>query len=139
MIEGLTEQALYAPIKWQDASQEYQDILYHTAEEGIARITINRPEVRNAFRPQTVSEMIHALGRARHDSAIGAILLTGAGEQAFCSGGDQRIRGDYGGYRDGRAPITSTCWISSVTFAPAPSRSSPWWRATPLAVAMCCT
>ncbi|BBI53840.1 hypothetical protein HORIV_62610 [Vreelandella olivaria] len=69
-------------------------------KEGIARITINRPEVRNAFRPLTVSEMIQALSRARYDSAIGAIILTGAGDKAFCSGGDQRIRGDYGGYQD---------------------------------------
>ncbi|BBI71720.2 hypothetical protein HAALTHF_15500n [Vreelandella aquamarina] len=139
MIEGLTEQALYAPIKWQDASQEYQDILYHTAEEGIARITINRPEVRNAFRPQTVSEMIHALGRARHDSAIGAILLTGAGDQAFAPGATSAFVATTAATATRRAPITSTCWISSVTFAPAPNLSSPWWRATPLAVATCCT
>lgn len=100
MINGLTETELYAPIEWQDRSDGYQDILYHTSAEGIARITINRPEVRNAFRPLTVSEMAQALNRARHDSAIGAILLTGAGDKAFCSGGDQRIRGDYGGYQD---------------------------------------
>ena len=100
MIKGLTETELYAAIEWQDHSNEYQDILYHTSQEGIARITINRPEVRNAFRPLTVSEMIQALSRARYDSAIGAIILTGAGDKAFCSGGDQRIRGDYGGYQD---------------------------------------
>ncbi|BBI64645.1 1,4-dihydroxy-2-naphthoyl-CoA synthase [Vreelandella sulfidaeris] len=100
MINGLTEAELYSPIEWQDRSEGYQDILYHTSAEGIARITINRPEVRNAFRPLTVSEMAQALNRARHDSAIGAILLTGAGDKAFCSGGDQRIRGDYGGYQD---------------------------------------
>ncbi|AQU83800.1 MAG: 1,4-dihydroxy-2-naphthoyl-CoA synthase [Halomonas sp.] len=100
MIKGLSETELYAPIEWQDHSNDYQDILYHTSKEGIARITINRPEVRNAFRPLTVSEMIQALSRARYDSAIGAIILTGAGGKAFCSGGDQRIRGDYGGYQD---------------------------------------
>ncbi|MBT2786212.1 MULTISPECIES: 1,4-dihydroxy-2-naphthoyl-CoA synthase [unclassified Halomonas] len=100
MINGLTETELYAPVEWQDRSDGYQDILYHTTADGIARITINRPEVRNAFRPLTVSEMAQALNRARHDSAIGAIILTGAGDKAFCSGGDQRIRGDYGGYQD---------------------------------------
>lgn len=100
MINGLTETELYAPVEWQDRSDGYQDILYHTSADGIARITINRPEVRNAFRPLTVSEMIQALSRARYDSAIGAIILTGAGDKAFCSGGDQRIRGDYGGYQD---------------------------------------
>ncbi|MCH4811484.1 1,4-dihydroxy-2-naphthoyl-CoA synthase [Vreelandella neptunia] len=100
MINGLTETELYAPVEWQDHSDGYQDILYHTTADGIARITINRPEVRNAFRPLTVSEMIQALSRARYDSAIGAIIITGAGDKAFCSGGDQRIRGDYGGYQD---------------------------------------
>ncbi|MGO2262272.1 1,4-dihydroxy-2-naphthoyl-CoA synthase [Halomonas sp.] len=100
MIHGLTEAELYQPVEWQDHSGDYQDIRYHVSKEGIARITINRPEVRNAFRPLTVSEMIQALGRARHDSRVGAILLTGAGDKAFCSGGDQRIRGDYGGYQD---------------------------------------
>src|SRR5271154_7226617 len=74
----------------------YQDILYAKAE-GIAKITINRPEVRNAFRPQTVQEMSRALADAREDSDIGVVILTGAGTQAFCSGGDQRVRGD-GGY-----------------------------------------
>jgi naphthoate synthase len=84
-------------IKWQ-AVGEYTDILFHKAE-GIAKITINRPQVRNAFRPLTVSEMMHALHDARMDEQIGAIILTGAGDKAFCSGGDQKIRGD-AGYRD---------------------------------------
>ncbi|MGD8397138.1 MAG: enoyl-CoA hydratase-related protein, partial [Candidatus Eiseniibacteriota bacterium] len=65
-----------------------------TATEGIARIAINRPHVRNAFRPLTVVEMRSALADARDDPAIGVIILTGTGEQAFCSGGDQSIRGD---------------------------------------------
>ena len=78
---------------------EYFDILYHKSEEGVAKITINRPELRNAFRPLTVREMIHALNDAREDSAVGVIILTGAGEKAFCSGGDQRVRGD-SGYQD---------------------------------------
>ncbi|MEI8301055.1 MAG: 1,4-dihydroxy-2-naphthoyl-CoA synthase [Chlamydiota bacterium] len=74
---------------------EYEDITYHK-HEGIAKITINRPEVHNAFRPLTVEEMMHALYDARNDPTIGVIILTGAGEKAFCSGGDQRIRGDSG-------------------------------------------
>ena len=74
---------------------EYTDIKYHKAE-GIAKITINRPEVRNAFRPLTVKEMIDALDDARDDAEIGVIILTGEGPDAFCSGGDQRIRGDAG-------------------------------------------
>ena len=78
---------------------EYEDIIFEKSEEGIAKITINRPEVRNAFRPLTVREMQQALEDAREDSGIGVIILTGAGEKAFCSGGDQRIRGD-AGYQD---------------------------------------
>jgi naphthoate synthase len=76
---------------------EYQDVWYDTMD-GIAKITINRPEVRNAFRPQTLFELSHAFNAARDDPAIGVIILTGAGDQAFCSGGDQRVRGD-DGYR----------------------------------------
>ncbi|GFR39483.1 1,4-dihydroxy-2-naphthoyl-CoA synthase [Insulibacter thermoxylanivorax] len=74
----------------------YEDIIYETYE-GMAKITINRPEVRNAFRPQTVIEMMDAFARARDDSEIGVIILTGAGDLAFCSGGDQKVRG-HGGY-----------------------------------------
>ena len=76
----------------------YRDILFHRAE-GIAKITIDRPEVRNAFRPETVRELIDAFHRAHLDASVGVIILTGQGELAFCSGGDQRIRGDQG-YRD---------------------------------------
>lgn len=83
---------------WQDHSGPYDDIFYHKAE-GIAKITINRPEVRNAFRPQTVKEMIHALADARFDADIGVIIFTGQGDMAFCSGGDQRVRGN-AGYKD---------------------------------------
>ncbi|HMH91699.1 MAG TPA: enoyl-CoA hydratase-related protein, partial [Streptosporangiaceae bacterium] len=75
--------------------QDYGDIIYETAE-GIAKITINRPEVRNAFRPATLFELSGAFGVARDDPEVGVIILTGAGDQAFCSGGDQRIRGDDG-------------------------------------------
>jgi naphthoate synthase len=84
-------------IHWQIA-RDYSDIKYHKAE-GVAKITINRPNVRNAFRPKTVFEMIEALEDARNDEYIGVIILTGEGEKAFCSGGDQKIRGD-SGYKD---------------------------------------
>ena len=79
---------------WQQQG-EYGDIEYHTAD-GIAKITINRPEVRNAFRPQTLFELRDAFDVARDDDTIGVIILTGKGDLAFCSGGDQRIRGDDG-------------------------------------------
>ena len=79
-------------------SGEYEDILYETSD-GIAKITINRPEVRNAFRPATVVEMSKAFEVARDDPEIGVVILTGAGTEAFCSGGDQRVRGD-DGYTD---------------------------------------
>ena len=77
----------------------YTDIKYEKSEEGIAKITINRPEVRNAFRPLTVREMRSALEDSREDTDIGVIILTGEGDKAFCSGGDQRVRGD-SGYKD---------------------------------------
>jgi naphthoate synthase len=82
---------------WVEAG-EFEDIRYHKMD-GIAKITINRPEVRNAFRPKTVMEMSSALDEARNDPQIGVIILTGEGEKAFCSGGDQRVRGD-AGYKD---------------------------------------
>ena len=86
--------------QWQAvAEKKYTDILYHQWE-GIARITINRPELRNAFRPRTVEELIDAFHHAHHDPAVGVIVLTGAGELAFCSGGDQKVRGTEGGYQD---------------------------------------
>jgi naphthoate synthase len=78
----------------------FKDILYAKADEGIAKITINRPEVRNAFRPETVQEMQAAFADARDDGNIGVVILTGAGKEAFCSGGDQRVRGK-GGYVGG--------------------------------------
>jgi naphthoate synthase len=89
-----TDDALYAPIEWK-RSGDYGDISYDTAE-GIAKITICRPEVRNAFRPQTLFELSHAFNEARDDPEVGVIVLTGQGDMAFCSGGDQRIRGDDG-------------------------------------------
>ncbi len=74
----------------------YEDIIYEKSEDGIARVTINRPHVRNAFRPRTVSEMIDAFADAREDSTVGVVILTGAGDEAFCSGGDQKVRGEAG-------------------------------------------
>ena len=85
------------PIAWQKV-RDFQDILYEHVD-GIAKITINRPEVRNAFRPETIFELKQAFGEAHDDPSIGVIILTGAGTEAFCSGGDQRIRGE-GGYVD---------------------------------------
>jgi naphthoate synthase len=82
-------------IDWQK-SGNYTDVIYETAE-GIAKITINRPEVRNAFRPLTITELQDAFRHAHQDDSVGVIIFTGAGEKAFCSGGDQKIRGD-GGY-----------------------------------------
>jgi len=86
-------------VDWQrsgpTAGQEYTDIVYETGE-GIAKITINRPEVRNAFRPTTLFELSSAFNTARDDPDTGVIILTGAGTQSFCSGGDQKIRGDDG-------------------------------------------
>ncbi|MDH2426205.1 1,4-dihydroxy-2-naphthoyl-CoA synthase [Sphaerisporangium sp. TRM90804] len=76
-------------------SGDYEDIIYETAE-GIAKITINRPERRNAFRPTTLFELRDAFDRARDDGEVGVVILTGAGPDAFCSGGDQKIRGDDG-------------------------------------------
>lgn len=86
-----------AGVAWQ-SSGDFTDIIYETAE-GIAKITINRPEVRNAFRPQTVFELGQAFGMARDDASVGVVILTGAGTLAFCSGGDQKVRGD-DGYAD---------------------------------------
>lgn len=86
---------LRAPVTWR-ASGDYTDIRYETSADGIAKITIDRPEVRNAFRPQTIVEISHALTSAREDTSVGAIILTGEGPDAFCSGGDQRVRGDTG-------------------------------------------
>jgi naphthoate synthase len=88
------EDQLYAPIEWRGEG-DYEDILYERGES-IAKISINRPEVRNAFRPPTLAELRDAFNRARDDIEVASIILTGAGTEAFCSGGDQRIRGDDG-------------------------------------------
>jgi naphthoate synthase len=88
------EDQLYAPIEWRGEGG-YEDILYERGD-AIAKITINRPEVRNAFRPPTLAELRDAFTRARDDLDVAAIIFTGAGTEAFCSGGDQQIRGDDG-------------------------------------------
>ncbi|MDH6288393.1 1,4-dihydroxy-2-naphthoyl-CoA synthase [Rhodococcus opacus] len=82
-------------VSW-TAVGEFEDIRYEHSGDGIAKITICRPEVRNAFRPQTLMEISEALVDAREDSSVGVIVLTGEGPDAFCSGGDQRVRGDTG-------------------------------------------
>ena len=87
-------------IAWQQAVS-FEDIRYETSGDGIAKLTINRPEVRNAFRPQTIIDISQALELAREDPEVGAIILTGEGELAFCSGGDQRVRGDTGYIAEG--------------------------------------
>src|SRR5690606_11181095 len=83
-------------VEWITVDRNYEDVIYETYN-GIAKITINRPEVHNAFRPKTVMELIDAFAYARDDADIGVIILTGAGDKAFCSGGDQKVRG-HGGY-----------------------------------------
>ena len=80
---------------------EYTDIRFERTDSGIARVTIDRPEVHNAFRPETVSQLIDAFARIRDDPTIGCVLLTGTGDKAFCSGGDQRYKSHAGGYVGG--------------------------------------
>ena len=97
------------PTTWKPAA-DYQDIRYETGLDdaaGVAKITINRPEVHNAFRPETVVEMSDAFTRAREDQEVGVIILTGEGPDAFCSGGYQRVRGSRGGYVSGADPTAA--------------------------------
>src|SRR5688500_8176710 len=98
MAEVHEAQRLMSPavtVQWTKAA-EYEDIRYELSGDGIAKLTIDRPEVRNAFRPQTLIELSDAFERAREDTSVGVIVLTGEGPDAFCSGGDQRVRGDSG-------------------------------------------
>ncbi len=88
------QSSIVSALNWKPQGQ-WRDIEYHVAD-GIAKITINRPEKRNAFRPQTVTELIKAFDMARDDNEVGVVILTGKGDLAFCSGGDQSIRGDDG-------------------------------------------
>ncbi|WP_205698460.1 1,4-dihydroxy-2-naphthoyl-CoA synthase [Conexibacter sp. SYSU D00693] len=96
-------------VDWQREG-DFTDIRYELSGDGIAKITIDRPEVRNAFRPQTIVEISEALERAREDTEVGVVVLTGEGPHAFCSGGDQRVRGDTGyvpeGAKVGRFHVT---------------------------------
>lgn len=89
-------------MQW-EASGRYTDIRYETAD-GIAKVTINRPEVRNAFRPRTLAELMDAFAAVRENRRVGVVILTGAGTEAFCSGGDQRVRGDAGYVGDDGIP-----------------------------------
>jgi naphthoate synthase len=91
---------LEVSVTWTPAG-EFEDIRYEISGDGIAKITIDRPEVRNAFRPQTIVEISRALEAAREDTSIGVIVLTGEGPLAFCSGGDQRVRSDTGYVAEG--------------------------------------
>jgi naphthoate synthase len=99
---------------------EYTDIIFEKAE-GIGKITINRPEVHNAFRPETLDELINAFERCRTDAEIGVVILTGAGDRAFCSGGDQRVRGQ-GGYvgGDGVPRLNALDLQRSIKYLPKP-------------------
>jgi naphthoate synthase len=98
-----TEGHIRSGADWRPGGGDYEDIRFELAD-GIAKITIDRPEVRNAFRPETLIEISDALERAREDSEVGVIVLTGEGPLAFCSGGDQRVRGDTG-YVPGGAQV----------------------------------
>ena len=129
-------------VTWTSAG-EYSDIRYELSGDGIAKITINRPEVRNAFRPQTLFELADAFDRARDDPEVGVIILTGEGTDAFCSGGDQRIRGDDGYIGDdavaagiGRLNVLD---LQMPDPPHCPSRSSRWSPATRSAAGTSCT
>jgi naphthoate synthase len=101
--------------------KEYKDILFERTEDGIAKITFNRPEVRNAFRPQTVAELKEALEICREDAKIGVIIITGQGKEAFCSGGDQKVRG-HAGYvgEDGIPRLNILDVHKQIRFMPKP-------------------
>ena len=92
----MSDKTTIRPAAQWSAAGEYSDIRYELSGDGIAKITISRPEVRNAFRPQTLFQLSEAFNKAQNDPEVGVIILTGQGDTAFCSGGDQRIRGDDG-------------------------------------------
>ena len=102
-----------SPVNW-EAQGEYQHIRFETCDEGIAKLTIVRPAVRNAFRPKTLFELIDAFGRVREDPHLGVALLTGEGSEAFCSGGDQRVRGDAGYIGDDGVPRLNALELQRV-------------------------
>src|SRR5258707_4278805 len=107
------------PVEWKKV-RDYTDIIFEKAE-GMGKITINRPEVRNAFRPETLTELIDAFNDCREDPEIGVVILTGAGDQAFCSGGDQRVRG-HGGYvgSDGVPRLNALDLQKGIKYLPKP-------------------
>ena len=133
------EAMLYAPAEWHDCSEGFTDIRYEKSADGIAKITINRPQVRNAFRPLTVKEMIQALADARYDDNVGVIILTGEGDKAFCAGGDQKVRGDYGGYQDDSGVHHLNVLDFQRQIRTCPKPVVRWWPAIPSAAATCCT
>jgi 2-ketocyclohexanecarboxyl-CoA hydrolase len=96
----------------------YEDILYET-KDGVAWITINRPQVRNAFRTRTVAELAQAFGDARWDPTVGVVVLTGAGDKAFCSGGDQKERGE-AGYATDQRPMDVEALHTAIRQIPKP-------------------
>ena len=106
-------------VEWQKV-HDYTDIIFEKAE-GMGKITINRPEVRNAFRPETLNELIDAFNRCHEDQEIGVVILTGQGEKAFCSGGDQRVRGE-GGYvgKDGVPRLNALELQKVIKYLPKP-------------------
>ena len=139
------------PTTWQAAAQ-YTDIRYEKSsgeDAGIAKITIDRPEVHNAFRPETVIELSEAFEKAREDPEVGVIILTGEGSKAFCSGGDQRVRsGAGGGYVTGADPArragrhalgASTSPTCTSRSGACPSRWWRWWPVTRSAEVTYCT
>lgn len=101
--------------------KDYEDIKLEKTEDGIAKITINRPEVRNAFRPQTVKELKDSLEICREDSSVGVIILTGEGKDAFCAGGDQKVRGNAGYIGDDGIPRLNILDVQKqIRFMPKP-------------------
>ncbi|HYB00035.1 MAG TPA: 1,4-dihydroxy-2-naphthoyl-CoA synthase [Ktedonobacteraceae bacterium] len=106
-------------VEWEQV-RDYSDIIFEKAY-GMGKITINRPEVRNAFRPETLTELIDAFNVCREDPEIGVVILTGAGDKAFCSGGDQRVRG-HGGYvgGDGVPRLNALDLQKSIKYLPKP-------------------
>src|SRR5467141_3674573 len=122
--------------QWKEA-RRFEDIRYEKWQ-GIAKITINRPEVRNAFRPQTLFEMSWAFNDAREDPEVGVVVLTGEGKEAFCSGGDQRIRGDQGYVGKDGVPRLNVLDLRSRSDR-SPSRWWPWSPATRSVAGTCCT
>src|SRR5438045_445731 len=107
------------PVAWNKV-RDYSDIIFEKAN-GMGKITINRPEVRNAFRPETLTELIDAFNYCREDPQIGVVILTGAGDKAFCSGGDQRVRG-HGGYvgSDGVPRLNALDLQRTIKYLPKP-------------------